>query len=379
MKKCLPLLWLFLFSLSGCGQVEINNAAIPLAVSSDYRDGKIVVSAQMAKPVSPEESDGTGPQFYIITGSGKTLSEATRNTSRYFSSIPLWSHTQLSINGEALAKKGITPIIDFLVRNRYTRRNNPVVITHNATPEEILNVKPYLEPYTAMAIKRLLRNQEVQLGIYTSTDLNEFLQKLANPGIEPFAPMITIGQVGPEKQILLDGTAVFKGDRMVGSLNEEESRGLHLIQPKTNTGGLFLVPSPLNQENRITLEISRSQAKTIPVIQGQAIHMQIHVKMEGNFYEQGGTDNLFTPEGFAQIEAAAEKELERQINMTIRKAQSLNSDIFGWGYSVYRTDPETWKTIEPEWNQRFPNMPYEVSVKFELRRSYLTDKTFVFR
>lgn len=379
MKKYYLTCLVLLCFLSGCGKIEMNTAAIPLAVGTDYQNNEIVVSAQIAKPVSPEKSTGADSQFFVLTGTGKTLSEATRNTSLYFSSIPLWSQTQLSLTSETLAKKGVAPVIDFLVRNRYTRRNNPLVITHNATPEEILNVKPYLEAYTVMAIKRLLRIQEVQLGIYTPTDLAQLLQRLANPGIEPFIPMVTISKVGAEKQILLDGTAVFKGDKMVGSLNEEESRGLHLIQPKTNTGGLFLIHSPLNQENWITLEISRSQAKTIPVIEGQAIRIKITVKIEGNFYEQGGTENPFTSEGFKRIETSAEKELERQINMSIRKAQSLNSDIFGWGYSVYRSDPEIWKMIESEWDQRFPNLPYEVSVEFELRRSYLTDKPFVFR
>jgi len=379
MKKYLLLCLVLLCFLNGCGKIEMNTAAIPLAVGTDYQDDKIVISAQMAKPLSPEKSDGAGPQFFVITGTGKTLSEATRETSMYFSSIPLWSHTQLSLTSDRLAKKGIRPLIDFLVRNRYTRRNNQLVITHNVSPEEVLNVKPYLESYTAMAIQRLLQIQEVQLGIYTPTDISELLRRLANPGIEAFIPMVTISNAGPEKQILLDGTAVFKGDRMVGSLNEEESRGFHLIQPKTHIGGLFLIRSPLNQDNWITLEISRSQAKTIPVIDGQEIHMKIHVEMEGNFYEQGGTDNLLTPEGFKQIEAAAGQELERQINMTVRKAQSLNSDIFGWGYSVYRSDPKTWKMIESEWDQRFPNIPYEVSVEFKLRRSYLTDKAFVFR
>lgn len=278
-----------------------------------------------------------------------------------------------------MAKKGISPVVDFLARNRYARKNNLLVITHNASPEEVLNVKPYLESYTVLAIKRLLRIQEITLGIYTPTDTTELLQRISNPGIEPVAPMVTIKKAGAEEQVLLDGMAVFKGDKMIGSLNEDESRGFHLMRPKTISGGLFLVHSPLNQEQWITLEISRSQAKTVPVIQGQNISMKITLKMEGNFYEQGGTGNLFTPEIFKQIEAAAEKELERQISSTIRKVQSLNSDILGWGYAVYGANPKVWKTVEADWYQRFPSIPYEVDVKFVLRRSYLTDTSFVFR
>lgn len=162
-KYCLTCLVLLCF-LSGCGKIEMNTAAIPLAVGTDYQNNEIVVSAQIAKPVSPEQSTGADSQFFVLTGTGKTLSEATRNTSLYFSSIPLWSQTQLSLTSETLAKKGIAPVVDFLVRNRYTRRNNPLVITHNASPEEILNVKPYLEAYTVMAIRRLREYRKPNWG-----------------------------------------------------------------------------------------------------------------------------------------------------------------------------------------------------------------------
>lgn len=380
MKKIFPFFLLLLFLLSGCGKVELTTASIPLAVATDYKDNKFFISAQIANPQSPEKATGTAPQFKVITASGRTFSEAVRNTSLYFSTIPLWSQSQLSILGEEMAKKkGVSTTIDFLVRNRYVRKNNLLLVTHNATPEQVLNVKPYLESYTVLAINRLLRIQETTLGIYTPTEINDLLKSLSNPGIEAIAPMITVQKIGAEEQVLLDGMAVFKDDKVIGSLNEEESRGFHLMRPKTNTGGLFPVHSPLNQEEWITLEISRSKAKTKTIIEGQNVRVKISLEVEGNFYEQSGTGNLFTPEMFSQVEHAAEQELQRQMIMCIRKAQSLNSDILGWGYSVYRKNPELWEKLAVNWDEQFPAIPYELEVKFELRRSYLTDKSFVFR
>jgi spore germination protein KC len=379
MKKIMLLILLLVIFLSGCGKIEMNTAVIPLAFGTDFKNNKIVISTQIAKPVSPGTAAGNGPQFTVITASGQTFSEASRNISLSFSSIPLWSQVQVSVLGEDLAKHGITTLVDFLVRNRFARKNNSLVVTHNVSPEQLLNVNPYLEPYTALAISRLIKNQEIQLGIYTPTNINDFLQRLSNPGIEPTAPMITIRKNGAEEQLLLEGTAVFKGSRMIGTLNELESRGYSIMNPKLKTVGLFLIHSPLNPEQWVTLEISNSQAKITPIIQGQQIKMKIEIKAEGNFYEQGGVGDLFTPKIFTKIEQAAEQELIRQMAMSIRKAQSLNSDIFGWGYSVYRSDPATWKAIEKDWDQRFPEIPYELNVKFDLRRSYLTDKSFVFR
>jgi Ger(x)C family germination protein len=378
MKKY-GLLLLLVFCLSGCGKIELNDAAIPIAFGTDFRNNQIVISAQIAKPVSPGSSPGTDPQFSVITASGRTFSEASRNTSMFFSSIPIWSQVQVSMLSDTMAERGIADQIDFLNRNRFVRKSNTLVVTKNVTPEQIFNIKPYLETYTGLAIRKLIKNEEKQLGIYTHTDLKEFLQKIADPGIEAAIPMITIRKNGSEEQLLLEDTAVFKDTKMVGILNETESRGYSLMNPKTKTIGLFLIPSPVNPKNKVTLEISYSQAKVKPVINGQNIKMYIEINIDGNFYEQSGGENLFTPEMFKMIERAAEKELTRQMILTINKAKALNSDIFGWGKMVYHQDPVLWKQIEGDWDQLFPEIPYEIKVTFALRRSYLTDTSFVFR
>lgn len=378
MKKY-SLFLLLVICISGCGKIELNDAAIPIAFGTDFKNNRIVISTQIAKPVSPGSSADTGPQFSVITATGRTFSEASRNTSMFFSSIPLWSQVQVSLLSDTMAERGIADQIDFLNRNRFVRKSNTLVVTKNVTPEQLLNIKPYLETYTGLAIRKLIKNEEKQLGIYKHTDLKEFLQKLADPGIEPTVPMITIGKVGSEKQLLLEDTAVFKGTKMIGSLNETESRGFSLMNSKVQTLGLFLIPSPVNPENKITLEISYSQAKVKPVINGKNIKMQIELNIDGNFYEQSGGENLFTPEMFKMIERGAEKELKRQMVLCINKAKVLNSDIFGWGKLVYHQDPELWKQVEGDWDQLFPEIPYEIKVTFALRRSYLTDTSFVFR
>ncbi len=181
----------------------MNDAAIPIALGTDFKNNRIVISAQIAKPVSPGSSPGNGPQFSVITASGRTFSEASRNTSMFFSSIPLWSQVQVSLLSDTMAKRGVDDLIDFLSRNRFVRKSNTLVVTKNANPEQILNIKPYLDTYTGLAIKKLIMNEEKQLGIYIPTDLKEFLQKLADPGIEPTIPMITIRKNGSEKHYCL--------------------------------------------------------------------------------------------------------------------------------------------------------------------------------
>lgn len=368
-----------LLLLNGCGVTEVNKASIPLGFGTDYQDNRIVFTSQLANPSAPEQSASQGPRFTVVSAEGATIAEAARKISISTSQTPLWSHSSLLLFSESFARHDMALFMDYVARNHFVRKNIPVVITHDTTPEEVFNIKPLVSPYTATVIRDILQTQESQIGIYTSVTLLEFINRFAVPGIEPVAPMITIDKSRPPEKLKLEGMAVFKGRKMVGSLNEYQSRGYRFMRPGMIQGGLFTIPSPLDPESKVTLELSRSQAKIIPVIQGNSIKMKIALKAEGNFYEQGGPGNLFTPEIFRQLEQSANQEIKNQIIQCINQAQSLDSDIFGWGKMVHSADPQLWKEVASQWDQIFPTIEAEIKVKYEIRRSYLTDTSFVFR
>lgn len=380
MKKTVMLTLLaFSLSLTGCGVTEINKASIPLGFGTDYKDNRIIFTSQLANPSSPEQSAGQGPQFTVVSADGATISEAARKISLSTSQTPLWSHSSLLLFSESFARHDMALFMDFVARNRFVRKNIPVVITRNTSPEEVFNVKPLVSPYTATVIRDILQTQEAQIGIYTSLTLLELIDRFAVPGIEPAVPMISIDKSRQPQKLKLDGMAVFKGRKMVGILNENESRGYRFMRPKMVQGGLFTIPSPVEPKSKVTLELSRSQTTVAPIIQGNNIKMQINIKAEGNFYEQSGSGNLFTPQVFKQLEQTANREIANQINQCINKAQALDSDIFGWGKMVHSSDPQLWKQISSQWDEIFPTIEPEIRVKYEIRRSYLTDKSFVFR
>ncbi|MEQ8176527.1 MAG: Ger(x)C family spore germination protein [Syntrophomonadaceae bacterium] len=380
MKRLSAAVLIILLLLSpGCGSIEINQASVPMGMAIDYKDQQIHLAVQMANPTSPEKSGGQGPKFFILTATGRTIIEAVRNIMLSFPRFPLWSQAGIYIFGEDFARSDMAIFADSVTRNRFIRKNIPIVVAHGATAQELINVKPLIEPYTSTAIRDLLQTQESQLGIYTPVTMIEFVDRLSAPGIEPVLPMVTIDRSAGKEKLLLDGMAVFKDRKMVGTLNEAESRGYRLLRPKMIEGGLFVIRSPQDENGWITLELSRSQAKITPVVEGSQITMKIELKAEGNFYEQTGTGDLFSLPMFNQLNALASQELEKEIRQCIAQAQTLNSDFLGWGQTIQASHPGQWKELEPQWGQVFPTVQADVKVDFQIRRSYLTDKSFVFR
>lgn len=374
----LSMITLFLF-LSGCQTQDITHTAAVLSIGVEEEKGKIKLSAQIAKPSAPGES-GTeveGPQFIVITETGDSLVQAARKITLTLPRIPLWTYTSTILVSEKLARKDISFLIDTVARNPNIRKNSTLVVTHKASPEKVLEARPPLEPFPAQAITGILDIQERMLGIYTPVSLGDFIKRASAYGIEPLVPQVTTIKEGENEILFIDGSAVFRGTKKVGEFNEDESRGYRFILPGTKKGGIINVPSPLNPKNLMTIEFININTKAQAEVKKGQITVKIKVDSEGNFYEQNGEENLLTLSRVKDIEKAASLEIARQINLSIRKAKQLKADVFGWGKLVENDYPVFFREIQKDWPEIFLEVKPQIEVSFKLRRTYLTDKSFV--
>lgn len=379
MKRHLfPLCLVLLLLLAGCQSREVNNTTSVLGLGVDWVDNQIETSVQMTKPVPPEQAGQETP-FVTVSTRGATLSEAAR---QIFLSIPrqtIWAHSSTLFLGEKLVQRDLGLIMDLLARNIEVRKSSLVFITRDFSTQEIMQSQTPLEPYSCLGIRDLLQAQEKQLGIFVPVKLGEFIYRLSTPGIDPLVPQVTLEKQGNKMTPTLKGTAAFRGQKMVGSLNEDETRGYRWMQAGTIEGGMFIIPSPIDPQKKVTLELIRSRSKTKATVVDQKIKMQIEIRAEGNFYEQNSTGAVLTPENIKIMEELASREISRQCNASIAQAQSLGSDIFGWGRQVEAAFPKTWMQVASRWNEVFSEVEADVQVKFSIRRTYLTDSSFVFR
>lgn len=379
--------WISLFlllmlplSLSACHTIEIGNAAVATGIGIEWEDQKYTVSVQLAKPITPAQPlPADQSQFEVVSASGSTIAEAARKNNLTLPRFPLWAQTNVLVMGEKICRNDLALFADFFARNRNTRKSAIIAVARAATPEEIMRTEVPLEAYSYPAIAKMLKIQEKQLGIYVPLTLGDFLIKLRTPGVEPLVPQVTLKKEGEKAFIKLDGAAVFRYRKMVGSLNEKESRGYRWQTPGMIQGGLIDVPSPAGEKGLITLELTRSQASIKPEIKDKKIIIKIDIKAEGNFYGQDFSGDMLKLGMIKKIEESANKEIQQEIQLCINKAQKLCSDIFGWGRMINRDYPELWEEIKEDWPDAFSRVESDIQVQFNIRRSYLTDRSFVFR
>ncbi|MEN6391374.1 MAG: Ger(x)C family spore germination protein, partial [Syntrophomonas sp.] len=378
---------------------EIEQSSIPSAVGVDLReDGLLSFSTLLVQPLPPGEAGSSDLQPVLVTADGQGVALAARRSMLSLSKVPEWAHVRAIILGENLVKSDLSQISDFMTRNRSVRPDISLFISSGTTPVEIMGAQFPLTNDLGSGLLALVNLNQDQLGIYVPTTMEEFTYRLATPGIEPLVPQVTLteapspgnvseGQTdtngrqtnNKKKQISLSGAGAFKGRKMVGSLNETECRGYRWLSPTSTEGGLFIIPSPLNPEEDITLEVIAFGTQSRPeVVEGQ---ISIRIKIEAllNFYEESGIAPVLEPESAGQIEAAAAQEIERQIKSCISRSQELGSDFLGWGRLVYEYQPSEWEQVQSEWPNLFPGVKYSLQIKTVLKRSNMTSKSFQFK
>ncbi|MEQ8176525.1 MAG: Ger(x)C family spore germination protein [Syntrophomonadaceae bacterium] len=402
--KCKHLLIIILVALlsfcPGCWDYrEIEQSSIPSAVGVDLQeDGLLSFSTLLVQPLPPGEAGSSDVQPVLVTSNGQGVALAARKNMLSLSKVPEWAHVRAIILGENLVKNDLSQASDFMTRNRNLRPDISLFISSGTTPEEILAAQFPQTNDLGSGLQSMVKLNQDQLGIYVPTTMEEFTYRLATPGIEPLVPQVTLtdapsaGNVSDsqtdtngsqtnnkKKQISLSGAAAFKGRKMAGSLNETECRGYRWLSPTSTEGGLFIIPSPLNPEEDITMEIVVFGTQSRPeIVEGQ-IKIRIKVEAQLNFYEESGAAPVLEPELAGQIEAAATREIERQIKSCISRSQELGSDFLGWGRLVYEYQPSEWEQVQSEWPNLFPDVKYSLQIKTVLKRNGMTSKSFQFK
>ncbi|NSW81736.1 MAG: Ger(x)C family spore germination protein [Syntrophothermus sp.] len=365
----------------GCwDRTELNQTNLAIAVGLDDLPGdRLRFTVQI--PVSQKTPGQTppSPPFVVVSTTGETFTTAGRNIMLKNPRSILWQHWSANVWGESLARRGLAGLVDEFARNRNVRKTGDVFIARDTTAAEVLSVPTEVERIPGVALTSMIKSEDLYAGIYTRCLLRDFIIRSIKPGIEPAVPGISVVKDPSDRCFLqISGTALFMKGKLVGWMNEEESRGYRWLQPKTVLGGIMTVRCPYCG-SPVVLQSLRSQCRITPALQGQEIIMRVKIKQEGFFYEQTCTHPLVTPAMLKTLERESAQLIRQQVLDSVKKAQELGSDVFGFGLALKQHYPQTWDRVGSSWEEVFPAVRVEVDVESKIRRTHLTRRTAVIR
>lgn len=361
--------------LTGCwDNVDLIDINIVTALGIDKsEDGKIIVTVQVIEPAalqSTSSSQGKGGMaqpkpVFVKSYKGETISDALISMKAVVDKRLFLSTLQVIILGEKLCREGINEALDFLHRDYQVEYLADVLVARGCSPEDILKIQPEMDAIPAMYIKGTIENTKLRAKV-KRTMLIELFKDVKNK-----CRQITIGQITKEneKTVKAEGTAVFKDGKLVGWLNQYETRGFLFATDKVES---TVVTIPV-ASGKMSIQVLNSNGKIdVKFKNSQPYRLSIYVNLEGNIAEYTGKGVLSSQQDIHMLQKALSEEVKKEIAMAIRKAQKeYSSDIFGFGKIVHKYHPQYWKQIMDQWNDIFSQLPVDIVVNLKIRRSGL--------
>lgn len=383
------LLILSLF-LTGCwDRRELNELGITMALGIDKVEDEYQVTAQVVVPSEVSMKAGTGRSAVtLFQASGETVYEAFRKMTKYSPRKIYPGHLRILVISEDLAKEGIGESLELLSRDWEFRSDFYVVVARDLTASEVLNVTTPIESIPANKMFDALQISENNWAGTDGIILDELLADLISDGKEAVLTGIQVignQEIGSSKQnvetitpsalIQYDHLAVFKKDKLVGWLTEEESRGYADI---TNSVKKTVTPISCPNEGKATIEIIQFNSEVKGNINKGEPEVDIKIQAEGNVGEVECPINLMEPETIGELEKIYEKDVEEIINQTIDTLQKqYEADIFGFGEAIHRSNPKEWKKMKEQWDEKFSDLIVNVKVDMKLRRTGTVNNSFL--
>lgn len=362
---------MMLLLTTGCwDRRELETLATVVGAGLDLagQEGKIELVTQIVQPGSVRKSEtggqSGGQSTVVIKSIGSNVADAARNINNDISRHLYWSHNEVLLISETLARQGVGSVLDFFYRTIEPRERMKLMICRGK-PEEILSAKGLFGAVPAVSLSEII-GQYRRTSTTVSVDMRDFLDHQISKTASAYAPIVQ----RQEDRFAITGTAVFRGDRMVDELTPQETRGLLWVLGKVK-GGTLVVGSDAGE---LSLEITRASAHVSTRVSGGVPYVEAKIYVKSSLGWQETASDLAAPEVISTWERNAGEAIKAEVILALSKAQQLNTDLFGFGEQLHRTHPSEWRKMEKDWDSLFPRLAIEITVQFTLDQTGMINK-----
>ncbi|WP_073202651.1 Ger(x)C family spore germination protein [Gracilibacillus kekensis] len=379
MRKLMLILFIFITFLSGCWDAqELTEVGIiaSMAIDKDENSGEYILTSQYLRPSA--ESTFVSSQeepFLIVSIKGRTISELMRKANHKIDRRGFYAHNKIVVVSEEVAKDGLISIFETFQREQEVRSYVWLAVARETSAASILEKKHNsISKLPANFLYSLFDNAEYDA---VASSLLTFYKDALEMGNSPVLGVLTIEDERSQKDLSLSGGAVFKKDKLVGFISNEETMAYNWITNKNKNSQKGALTFPYKKNDYITLDLSELESKIIPKATNKSdIALTIKIKKTVEIAEQQEVNNFPQRKEVVQfieeVEKKAEAEIESKIIQVISKAQNeFQADIFGFGDTLNKKNPKVWKQVKDNWEVEFSNVSIDLDVQVEILNSGL--------
>jgi len=388
--------------LTGCTtatSVETKAYVIALGIDSG-ESNTFKISFQVAvlsNPSSNGSSDKSNSST-IISVDCTTLDSGISLLNSYISKKVNLSHCKVVILSEELAVNGVSDIVYSLINNIEIRPDCNIIISRANAYDMLKNSKPIFESNYANYYELILNSSEYT-GYVADLTLSNFYSDLLSTTSEACAILGGINTdethsqntstspslddkymaddtpIKSKNNLEILGTAVFRGDKLVGELTNLETLSHLIITNKLESANIN-IPNPFDFNANISVYISlNKRTKNSVEIINNYPYIESEVFLIGNISSIDGSIDLTKPENIKILNNYINEYIETNILSYLYKtSHDLKSDIAEFGKYLLPSY-YTWNDwVESDWLNNFQNSFFKVTVKTQLQSGYIYTK-----
>ncbi|MFB5661519.1 Ger(x)C family spore germination protein [Alteribacillus sp. HJP-4] len=374
MKRRLFFLLILLLTLfmTGCwSMTEMEDLAIVAAYGIDKTDSGFHISAQIVNPSEIAQVEGAAAFDSPVTvyeTDGETHYEAQRKLATIVPRKLYNAHMSVVVLGEDMARDGIVKSLDLFSRDNETRPDFYILVAKEGKASNILKNLTSMEMIPADKLFNSLEVTADTLGTTTTVHIEELETFFERDGREAVLSGVVLQGDPDDGESLKDvklsdpkvvaqltGLAVFKNDRLVGWLNENESKGYNYTQGNVNNT-IEGVACPGGKKGKISVELENTEASITTHMEKGVPQTTVTINGTGSVADVECDVNLTENQTIEEIESLVNAAITEKVELAVKKAQELHTDIFGFGELIWRSDPHTWKELKNDWDQEFENV-----------------------
>ncbi len=320
---------------------------------------------------------------------GDTFYDALKQLPNETIARRFFAHSEILIISEQFAReRGITEISDYMDRDPQFRGNAFLLVGRGNDMVSLMDTAGTISSTPTHRLNNILRHQDLT-STYGLLRLADFNRVLDSGYEQPFTGLVEQhpslsrpdapghglldGQVPePAYDLAINGTALFKEDKMVGWLNQEESRGLLWLRGEVKQGRIkFSLPD--DNEGIILTEIHQAKTRVKPYINDGEVIMDVKIDVKSVVEEVTGRTPLDMADDLERLEEAQNQAVLKEVEAALNIAQrQLQVDAFGFGEIVHRRYPRQWQEMKYNWADIFPGLQVQVEVKSTILHTNLT-------
>lgn len=381
--------------LSACWSYsELTDIAFVTALGVDKKeDGKYSITVQLINPRNVFGSKQGGVQGIPVTvyqGEGETIYEAARETSQHISRRLYFSHADLVVIGEELAKEGIIEIFDVAERAAQFRSTAQIVIAKGATAGELLQILAPLDQISAYTIIKTIENSQNAWGHSIETKAQEVLDSFYCQLCQPvISGMVIEGdkEKGMSEDALkmtktaaplsAEGIGIFKDGKLVAWAEKEKARGIVWLRNRLRETIVNIDWE--GKKDVIAFRVIRSKTKIKPKLKDDSPEIHVHIDVEGNIGETHVPIDIADVNLLRKLDKTIAETIKKEIESTIELCKKEKADVFQFSKKISVHYPEYWKKNKDIWEDEvFPELPVHVTVDAFIRRSELRLKPYFY-